>query len=63
MSVQERCFKTLIRWKNKGVFKSPIQLSVTFKDANKFDVQNSVVGNLLSQVKASTLTEAQVKKY
>ena len=48
--------------KNKVLFKSPNPLSVTFKDTNKFDVQNPVVGNLLSQVKASTLTEAQVKK-
>ena len=45
-----------------GVVKSSNPLSVTFKDANKFDVQNPVVGNLLSQVKASMLTEAQVKK-
>ena len=38
--------------KNKGVFKSLNLLSVTFKDANKFDAQNPVVGNLLSQVKS-----------
>ena len=47
----------LLDEKNKGVFKSPNPLSVTFKDAGKFDVQNPVVGN-----KASTLTDAQVKK-
>ena len=52
----------LLDEKNKSVFKSPNPLSVTFKDANKFDVQNPVVGNLLSQVKADVLTEAQVKK-
>ena len=52
----------LLDEKNKGVFKSLNPLSVTFKDTIKFDVQNPVVGNLLSQVKGSTLTEAQVKK-
>ena len=49
--------KHLLDEKNKGVFKSPNPLTVTFKEAGKFDVQNPVVGN-----KASTLTDAQVKK-
>ena len=48
--------------KNKGVFKSPNPLSVTFKDANKFDVQNPVIGNIISQVNASQLTDNQVQK-
>ena len=48
--------------KNKGVFKSPKPLSVTFKDANKFDVQNPVIGNIISQVNASQLTDNQVQK-
>ena len=48
--------------KDKGVFKLQNHLSVTFKGASKFDIQNLVVGNLLSQVSASTLTDAQVKK-
>ena len=48
--------------KNKGVFKSPTPFSPTFKDANKFDVQNPVIGNLLSQVNANQLTDKQVKK-
>ena len=48
--------------KNKDVFKSPTSFSVTFKDANKFDVQNPVIGNLLSQVNANQLTNKQVKK-
>ena len=48
--------------KNKGVFKSPNPLSVTFKDANKFDVQNPVIGNIISQVSASQLTDNQVQK-
>ena len=47
--------------KNKGVFKSPTLFSVTFKDANKFGVQNPVIGNLLSQVNANQLTDKQVK--
>ena len=33
--------------KNKGVFESPIPLSVKFKDANKFDIQNPIIRNLL----------------
>ena len=32
--------------KNKRVFESPIPLSVTFKDAKKFDIQNPIIGNL-----------------
>ena len=47
---------------NKDVFKSPTSFSVTFKDANKFDVQNPVIGNLLSQVNANQLIDKQVKK-
>ena len=52
----------LLDEKDKGAFKSQDPLSVTFKGANKFDIQNSVGGNLLSQVSASTLTDVQVKK-
>ena len=48
--------------KNKGVFELPVPLNVTFKDAKKFDVQNPVIGNIMSQVNANQLTEAQVKK-
>ena len=51
----------LLNEKGKGVFKSQNPLAVTFKGANKFDIQNPVVGNLLSQVSASTLTDVQVK--
>ena len=47
--------------KNKGAFKSPTPFSVTFKGANKFGVQNSVIDNLLSQVNANQLTDKQVK--
>ena len=34
-----------MRSKTEGVFESPIPLSVTFKDAKKFDIQNSIIGN------------------
>ena len=39
----------------------PIPLSVTFKDAKKFDIQNSI-GNLLSQVNANKISDAKVKQ-
>ena len=42
--------------KNKGVFESPIPLSVTFKDAKKFDIQNPIIRNLLSQVNANKIS-------
>ena len=29
--------------KNKGVFESPTPLSITFKDARKFDIQNPIL--------------------
>ena len=48
--------------KNKGVFESPIPLSVTFKDAKKFDIQNPIIGNLLSQVNANKISDAKVKQ-
>ena len=47
--------------KNKVVFKSPTPFSVTFKDANKLDIQNPVIGNLLSQGNANQLTDQLVK--
>ena len=47
--------------RNKGVFEAPTPLSVTFKDANKFIIQNPVIGNLLSQVNANKITDAKVK--
>ena len=37
---------------NEGVFESPTPLSVRFKVANKFDIQNPVLGNLLPQINA-----------
>ena len=39
----------------------PIPLSVTFKDAKKFNIQNSI-GNLLSQVNANKISDAKVKQ-
>ena len=48
--------------KNKGVFESPIPLSVTFKDAKKCDIQNPIIGNLLSQVNANKISDAKVKQ-
>ena len=54
--------KHLLDEKDKGVLKSQNPPSVAFKGPSKFDIQNPVVGNLLSQVSASTLTDAQVKK-
>ena len=38
--------------KNKGVFESPTPLNGRFKVANKFDIQNPVLGNLLPQINA-----------
>ena len=48
--------------KNKEVFESPIPLSVTFKDAKKIDIQNTIIGNLLSQINASKISDAKVKQ-
>ena len=33
-----------------------------FKDAKKFDIQNPIIGNLLSQVNANKITHAKVKQ-
>ena len=48
--------------KNKGVFELPILLSVTSKDAKKIDIQNPVIGNLLSQVNTNKISDAKVKQ-
>ena len=48
--------------RNKGVFESSTPLSVTFKDAKKFDVQNPIIGNKIRQVNASQLGEKGVKE-
>ena len=43
--------------KNKGVFESPTPLSATFKDAKKFDIENPILGNLLTQVIANQVND------
>ena len=48
--------------KNKAVFYSSTLLSVTFKDVKKFDVQNSIIGNIISQVNANQIGEKGVKE-
>ena len=48
--------------KNKGIFDSSTPFSVTFKGAKKFDVQNPVIGNIISQVNANQIGEEGVKE-
>ena len=48
--------------KNKGVFESPIPLSVTCKDAEKIDIQNPIIWNLLSHVNANKISDAKLKQ-
>ena len=43
--------------KNKGIFESPTPLSITFEDAKKFDIQNPILGNLLTQVNANQVSD------
>ena len=49
-------------WEGVGAAESPILLSVTFKDAKKFDMQNPVTGNLLRQVDTNKTSDAKVKQ-
>ena len=53
---------TALDQKNKGVFESRTPLSVTFKDAKKFDIQNPIIGKLLSQVNVNKISDAKVKE-
>ena len=55
--------RALDQKKNKGVFESPIPISVTFKDAKKIGIQNPVIRNLLSQVNTNKLSDAKVKQH
>ena len=48
--------------KNKGVFNSSTPPSVTFKDAKKFDVQNPIIGNIISQVNTNQIRGKGVKE-
>ena len=43
--------------KNEGVFDSYTPANVTFKDAKKFDVQNTIIGNIISQINANQIEE------
>ena len=54
--------RTAIDKKNRGVFEPPIPLSVTFKDAKKIDMQNPIIGNLLSQINANKISDAKLKQ-
>ena len=49
-------------WEGVGAAESPILLSVTFKDAKTFDMQNPVTGNLLRQVDTNKTSDAKVKQ-
>ena len=48
--------------KNKGLFDSSTPLSITFKDAKKFDVQNPITANIISQKNANQIGEKGVKE-
>ena len=41
------------------MFDSSTPLSVTFKDAKKFDVQNPIIGNIINQVNANQIGEKE----
>ena len=43
--------------KNKGLLQYGTPLSITFKEAKKFDIQNPIIGGLLSQVEANELED------
>ena len=48
--------------KNDGIMQNPNPLNLTFRDVKKFDIQNPVIGKLVSQVKASKLTDEKLTK-
>ena len=48
--------------KDYGIMQNPNPLNATLKDIKKFDIQNPVIGKLVSQVKASKLTREQLTK-
>ena len=52
----------VLNGKNKGVFDSSTPLSVIFKDSKKFDIQNPIIGNIISQVNATQIGEKGVKE-
>ena len=48
--------------KIKGLLQYGTPLSITFKDAKKFDIQNPIIGGLLSQVEANKLEDNILKQ-
>ena len=48
--------------KDEAIFRNPNPINVTFHDMKKFDLVNSVIGKLATQVKASKLTDYQLTK-
>ena len=48
--------------RDSDIFKVANPLSLVFKNANKFNLQNPVLGNILSQVYAGQLTDDDVKR-
>ena len=49
--------------KNDGIMQNPNPLNLIFWDIKKIDIKNSVIGKLVSQVKASKLTNEQLTKH
>lgn len=47
---------------DKNVFANPYPLPVTFKDVKKFDAQNPVLVNLLTQIEGNKLSDEEIKK-
>ena len=48
--------------KSKGLLQYGTPLSITFKDAKKNDIQNPIIGGLLSQVEANKLEDNIIKQ-
>ena len=48
--------------KDQAIFCNPNPINVTFHDMKKFDLVNPVIGKLVTQVKASKLTDYQLTK-
>ena len=48
--------------KNKWLLQYGTPLSITFKDAKKYDIQNPIIGGLLSQVEANKLEDNILKQ-
>ena len=48
--------------KNAGIFQNPNPLNLTFQNVKKLDLTSPIIGKIVSQVKASKLTEDQLTK-